>query len=265
MPSGNDLLLDANKRVLLYGRSGAGKTGLVGKVLEVEEMCPLYVFDFDLRVNSILAVVDRSLLGGLTYDQFRDGAKAGSAFTEAEAKMRELTSLIQQGQGPRTLAVDSLTFAEKSIMSRVLMMDGKPPLAPPQLQHYKAVISQLEDFVSKLCALPVNIIVTAHEDVDKDEITGQMVRGIGVTGKKLPSVLPGYFNEVWYAEVQSVPNKRAEHKIRVSPSNFVSARSVYSNNLEPVEDHGIWKKLRDLDKVAYANKAVQQLASLDAA
>jgi hypothetical protein len=262
MASGKDLFLDPNKRVLVYGRSGSGKTSLIGKVLEVPEMCPLYVFDFDLRINSILAVVQKQdIIDNLTYDQFRDGAQAGKAFTDAETKYRELAQAISGGKGPRTIAMDSLTFMEKSIMSRVLMMDGKAATFPPQLNHYKAVISQLEDFVSKLCALPVNIIVTAHEDVDKDEITGQMVRGIGVTGKKLPSVLPGYFNEVWYAEIQSSPNKPPEHKVRVSPTSLISARTVYSNSLDPLETQDIWKKLAKLDGEAHANKAIQQMAS----
>jgi AAA domain-containing protein len=262
MASGADLLLDANKRVLVYGRSGAGKTGLVGKVLEVPEMCPLYVFDFDLRVNSILAVVARDLIvNNLTYDQFRDSTQPGKAFTDAEAKLRELTKAISDGTGPKTVAIDSLTFAEKSIMSRVLMMDGKAPTFPPQLNHYKSVIAQLEDFISKLCGLPINIIVTAHEDIDKDDITGQMVRGIGVTGKKLPTVLPGYFNELWYAEVQALPGKAAEHILRVTPTNLVAARSVYSNKLNPSENHDIWKKLAKLDAEAHAAQAVAQLAA----
>jgi hypothetical protein len=258
MASGKDLLLDSKKRVLVYGRSGSGKTNLVGKVLEVEDMCPLYVFDFDLRLNSILATINRQLIAErLSYDQYRDGARPGSAFTNAEAQLRKLEQMMGKPEAPRTVAVDSLTFGEKSIMGRVLMLDGKPSTFPPQLNHYKAVISQLEDFISKLCALPINVIVTAHEDIDKDEITGQMVRGIGVTGKKLPTVLPGYFNEVWYAEVQSQPQKAAEHKIRTTPTNFIPARSVYSNYLEAVEDHEIWKKLVKIDK---AELTVQQIA-----
>ena len=258
MPSGKDLILDANKRALVYGRSGTGKTSLLGKVLELDEMCPLYVFDFDLRLNSILAVVNRQrVVDGLTYDQFRDSTQPGRAFTDAEAKLREIERDIKAGKGPRTVGLDTLTFMEKSIMGRTLQLDGKPPTFPPQLQHYKTVISTIEDFISKLCALNCNVIVNAHEDIDKDDITGQMVRGIGVTGKKLPSILPGYFNEVWYAEVMAVPNKAPEYRVRVQGTNIISARSVYSNKLEPIEGQGIWKKLLDIDK---AEHAVQTLA-----
>jgi len=253
MSTGSELVRDKNKRVLLYGRSGSGKTSLLGKVLDYEHFCPLYIFDFDLRVNSILAVVSHDrIVANLSYDQFRDGAAPGSAFSTAETKLRELQSSIKAGTGPRTVALDSLTFMEKSIMSRVLLMDGKPPNAPAQLNHYKSAISQVEDFVSKLCALDCNVIVTAHEDVDKDELTGAISRGISVTGRKLPNILPGYFNEVWYTEVQpgTVAQPAVQYKVRTQPTNQIIARSVYSGRVDPIETQEIWAKLIAADTIA---------------
>lgn len=244
--NGAELVRDKNKRVLLYARSGGGKTSLVGKALEVDAMCPLYVFDFDLRINSILAVVDyQRIISQLTYDQYRDGDRPGSAFTNAETKLRELSAAIKAGTGPKTVALDSLTFMEKSIASRVLMMNGKPANAPLELQHYKIIIAQLEDFVSKICALDCNVIVTAHEDLDKDELTGNVTRGIRVVGKALPSVLPGYFNEVWYAEVQAgtVQNPAPQYRVRTAPTPQIIARTTYGPRLDPIENQDIWKKL----------------------
>jgi hypothetical protein len=140
--NGSELVKDKNKRVLLYSRSGGGKTSLVGKVLEVPEMCPLYVFDFDLRINSVLAVVDQArIISNLTYDQYRDGERPGSAFTGAETKLREIAAALRAGNGPKTVALDSLTFMEKSIASRVLMMNGKAANSPLELQHYKIIIA----------------------------------------------------------------------------------------------------------------------------
>ena len=257
--TGKDLVLDPNKRSLIYGKSGSGKTALIGMALKVTEMCPIYCFDFDMRLNSILAVAPRQLIvENLTYDQYRDTAgQGGQAFTNAEAKLRDLERTCGKPGGFRTVALDSLTFMERSIMSRILIMDGKPANFPPALNHYKAIISAIESFISQLCALNANVIVTAHEDTDKDDITGQMVRGIGVTGKKLPSVLPGYFNELWYTEVLSMPNAKPQHKVRVSPTNLLSARTVYSNYLEPVEGQDIWERIVKIDK---AEQTAQQLA-----
>ena len=258
--NGADLMRDKNKRVLLYGRSGSGKTTLAGKMLAIPALCPLYVFDFDLRINSILAVVDQAaLLASLSYDQYRDGDHAGSAFTAAETKLRELQSQIRAGTGPRSVALDSITFMEKSIMSRVLLMDGKPPNAPAQLQHYKSSIAQLEDFISRLCALDCNVLVTAHESIEKDELNGSVFRGISITGKKMPNILPGYFNEVWYAEVQpgNAANPLPQYKIRTSPTNQVIARSVYTGRIDPVETQEIWTKLVAADaKVELATQGV---------
>ena len=248
--NGSELVKDKNKRVLLYSRSGGGKTSLVGKTLEVPEMCPLYVFDFDLRINSILAVVNhQDIVSGLSYDQYRDGSQPGSAFTRAETKLRELDAALKAGTGPKTVALDSLTFMEKSIASRVLMMNGKPANAPLELQHYKIIIAQLEDYISKLCALDCNVIVTAHEDLDKDELTGNVTRGIRVVGKALPNVLPGYFNEVWYAEVQAgtIQHPLPQYRIRTAPTAQIIARTTYSGRIEPIETQDIWKKLLACD------------------
>jgi AAA domain-containing protein len=251
--NGSELVQDENKRVLLYSRSGGGKTSLVGKALEVDPMCPLYVFDFDLRINSILAVVDRQrIVQHLTYDQYRDGALPGSAFTKAETKLRELDAAVKAGTGPKTVALDSLTFMEKSVASRVLMMNGKPANSPLDLQHYKLIISQIEDFISKLCALNCNVIVTAHEGLDKDDITGAVSRGIRVVGKALPSVLPGYFNELWYAEVTAgtIKDPTPQYRIRTQPTAQVMARSIYTGRIDALETQDIWKKLASCDTVS---------------
>jgi hypothetical protein len=251
--NGSQLMQDKNKRVLLYSRSGGGKTSLVGKALEVETMCPLYVFDFDLRINSILAVVDHSrVVSQLTYDQYRDGTQPGSAFMNAETKLRDLAAAIKNGTGPKTVALDSLTFMEKSVASRVLMMNGKPANSPLDLQHYKTIISQIEDFISKLCALDCNIIVTAHEGLDKDDITGAVSRGIRVVGKALPSVLPGYFNELWYAEVVTgtIQNPAPQYRIRTQPTAQIMARSIYTGRIDALETQDIWKKLEAADAVS---------------
>lgn len=250
MSSGKDLVRDTNKRVLIYGRSGSGKTSVLGKILETSDFCPLFVFDFDLRINSILAVVEHAtIIQNLTYEQYRDGPSPGSAFSGAEAKLRELAASIRSGKGPKTVALDSLTFMEKSIASRVLMMDGKPASFPLALNHYKSIIAQLEDFVSRLCALDCNIIVTAHEDIDKDELSGATTRGIRVVGKALPNVLPGYFNEVWYAEVQAgtIQDPKPQYRIRTAPTNQIIARSTYCGRLDVLETQDIWKKLQVCD------------------
>jgi len=141
---------------------------------------------------------------------------------------------------------------EKSVASRVLMMNGKPANSPLDLQHYKTIISQIEDFISKLCALDCNVIVTAHEGLDKDEMTGAMSRGIRVVGKALPSVLPGYFNELWYAEVTAgtTQNPTPQYRIRTQPTAQIMARSVYTGQIDALETQDIWKKLEAADAVA---------------
>lgn len=225
---GTELLQEPFSTVLVSGPSGSGKTSLIGQALKVEAMCPVYVFDFDLRLNSLLAVTPKDRLEKLSFDQYRDTASLpGSAFTAAENKLRELTDCFTKrpAEAPKTVVLDSLTFCQRVVMNRVLVVDGKPATANPELQHYKSLKNTIEPFVSRLTALPCNVIVLVHDDIEKDEATGLSYIGIDMTGQ-LSTRLPGYFNELWHTElVNTKPTEPAAHKVRTR-SSAVHRKSV---------------------------------------
>lgn len=243
---GAELQLDPWIKALIYGRSGRGKTCTCGFCLCTEEMRPMYVFDFDFRIYSLLSVVGPEELEHLEYDHFIDpeGEKP-SAFDRAEGKLRELSKTIKLGEGPRTLVVDSLTFMQKAAMARIQHNNRRPANSIPQQQDYLAQMALVESFVSRMRGLPCHVICIASEDAETDTTTELVTRGIDVTGK-LARRLPGYFNEQWYMDVKTVPGKQPIHRCMTAATTRYDAKTCFAHVLEVAEDpKGIWQKIID--------------------
>lgn len=223
-------------RLLLWSQSGGGKTTLAALMAMYEEFRPLYVMDFDLRIAGIQNSVPKECFPFIHSDPYRDNKVQGEAFIMAQAMLDQLES-----KGYKTVVVDSFSFAMQAIMTRVQAIDGKPATSIPQLQQYNAQKSLAIDFISRLCSKNMNVVVTCHEDTDKDEVTGRMFKSLDLTGK-LAGKMPGYFNEFWHCEVTQEPGKMPAYVVRTRGDLIYAARTAYK--LEALEPQGkIWQKI----------------------
>jgi hypothetical protein len=240
---------------MVYGVSGSGKTSLLGLLAQFEEFRPIYFFDFDLRIASLRARLDPKYWDFVESEPYRDQKVQGESIVIMQAKIDKLVPL-----GFKTAVVDSATFCMKSIMSRVLAQDGaKPATFTPQLQHYMAQISTFEELVQKLCGNPnLNVFFTAHEDTNKDEVTGRLFKGLDLTGKAANRI-PGYFNELWHCEVLQQSGKDAEFRVRTKSDMLYPARTTY-RTLQPVEkQEEIWHKiLKERTSTAAQQEALEK-------
>lgn len=226
-------------RAMIYGTSGGGKTTLVGLLAQYEQFRPIYFFDFDLRIQSLRARLDQQYWDFIESDPYRDQQVQGESVVYMLAKIDKLVPL-----GFKSAVIDSATFCMKAIMARVLALDGqKPATFTPQLQHYMAQISQFEEIVQRLCGNPkLNVFFTAHEDTNKDEITGRLFKGLDLTGKAANRI-PGYFNELWHCEVLQTSGKEPEFRVRTRSDMLYPARTTY-RTLQAVEkQEEIWQKI----------------------
>lgn len=226
-------------RGMIYGPSGCGKTTLLGLLAQYEEFRPIYFFDFDLRIQSLRARLDPQYWDYIDADPYRDQQVQGESVVYMMAKIDKLVPA-----GFKTAIVDSATFCMKAIMSRVLALDGqKPPTFTPQLQHYMAQISTFEELVQRMCGSPkLNVFFTAHEDTNKDEITGRLFKGLDLTGKAANRI-PGYFNELWHCEVLQQSGKESEFRVRTRSDMLYPARTTY-RSLQAVEkQEEIWPRV----------------------
>jgi len=244
MPDGNDLRADQFLNLMIIGESGSGKSNLFAEGLKYEWMQPAYIFDTDLRLQSILARYGPEVLDHLKYDGYRDLANAfGGAFAKAQAKKVELTRLVTKGgaDAPKSIIVDSGSFLAKLVINEALKLDGKSADSQPGLNHYGMLATKMERFISELSGLPCNFILTVHENVVKDDVTGALHWGIALT-KYLRNTLPGYFNEVYQCKVKTLGSE-VKYEVFPRPHGGYPSKTCVKE-MGKSEDHAsIWRKL----------------------
>ena len=248
--SGKELTADPWLNLMIIGKSGSGKTHLLAEGLKYEWMQPAYIYDTDLRLQSILSRFGPEVLDHIQFDQYRDLATTfGGAFAKAQAKKMELTRLIQRNDpmAPKSNIIDSGTFLAKLILNEALKLDGKAPDTKPGINHYGTLASTMERFISELTGLPCNIIFTVHENVMKDDVTGCLSWDIALI-KYLRNTLPGYFNEVYQCTVRTI-GKEIKYEVHPRPMGGYASRTCVPE-MGHTEDHAVvWTKIDAYRKV----------------
>ena len=246
MPQLSEVISAHQDTVLLYGVSGSGKTTLWGRMAEYERYSPIFCADFDLRLTSLRASLDEKLLSNIYFEEFRDSNVQGDSYVRLESISRNLGALnAKHGVVFKTLVIDSGTFLMDSIMARVQLLDGgKSARDNPHLQHYMAQQSCLRELIQRFTSCGLHFVFTAHEDTDKDEVTGRMFKNLALTGKSAQKT-PGYFNELWHTEVKAPKPTESEPSfvVRTRSDAIYSARTSYKflTSVEPQTE--IWKKI----------------------
>lgn len=198
-------------KMLVLGRSGAGKTGLLGSLAKDYR---LFIADFDngLDILKDPAVLDpqyhknvfyktyydrTQILGGKTiptasgYNQFitdmgdwkEDGKSMGGIYTWKETDI---------------FVVDSLTFMGNMILNHVLQLAGRPG-QKPQIQDFGNAMDAQENVAEMLYnpAVSCNVIMLSHIQYQGDEGNASLQKGVvSALGKKLAPKIPRYFNNV---------------------------------------------------------------------
>lgn len=234
----SDLISNDPPRVLIYGPTGSGKSTLGGLMAVHPRFRPIYVADWDLRIASLRRKLPAEIWQYIEVEPYRDVNIQGEAFTKLQAKLERLPS-----EGFKAFVNDSLTFCTRAVMARVLMLDGnKPPTFTPQLQHYMQQISLVEEFVSRACSKNMAVLMTCHEDTQRDEILGRLYKAVDLTGKSANRI-PGYFNEFWHCEVLQTSQKEPQYSVRTRSDMVYAARTSFKS-LDPVEPaDNIWGKI----------------------
>lgn len=161
-------------KVLIYGRSGTGKTSFACSFPRP------YVFDFD---NGMLSQRGRDV----EFDCFSD-------WKSAEAKLRELEADCKY----ETIIIDSITTMQEYMMKDILLASKR---SKPTLHEWGSLIDRLQDVFMRATKMASHVIITAHEQLIQDDITSEVQILPLIVGKKLPGQITIWFDEAYRMQV----------------------------------------------------------------
>jgi hypothetical protein len=216
MPTLGELKTEGNMKVLGYGKPGSGKT-----VGACSFPYPALLLDFDGKADSAALFYkgDTERLNGI---DVRDlSAKIGVD------PIQELMKIIDKELIPatksadpfpyKTIILDSVTTFSKLVlehivktnpgMKRVVTKQG----VSPGLQDYGILKREFGRLIPGLLSLPCNVVMLAHIDTEKDELTGEILRHPLMDGA-FSKQLPIYFKEVYHLFVDEKGNYMAQTK-----------------------------------------------------
>ncbi len=179
-------------RTLVWGPSGSGKTWSLRTWPR-----PLLIADFDIGVECLSGEKDIYFESFHEPDPFHP-----QALDNFRKWLGERMGELKEGKY-KSFALDSATFLSRSVMYAIL---GQAQRAGqnPQIQDYGSFAIKFENIMSQLLALPLHLVLTAHDEMVKDEDCGKVFVLPYMIGRKIPRQVGIWFREIYYAYKRQV-------------------------------------------------------------
>jgi phage nucleotide-binding protein len=201
-------------KMLLYGEPGVGKTRLAAQAQDILELCPVLFVCVEIGTASIRHRTD---LDVVTVGNDKELAAALKIFQDPKAR-----------NGPyRTIVIDSLTQLHKvtmrPLMKRVVLENPKMDTEEvPSMREWGIISERIQVLLMRLSHQGYNVIVTATERTDRDELIGFMF-----ARPDLPGRLPNHVME-WadiVARITAVQKNDAIQRVaHVQPGKRYAAK-----------------------------------------
>lgn len=220
----SEIKTDGNLKILLYGLAGTGKTCFAASF-----PTPILYLDFDNKVDSaaLFHKKDTARLEGIDVRQLTP--------TLAQSPIAELEKIIvnelipQQKAGVmkyKTLVLDSLTTFSAATLKYIVDTNPgvKRPVSKqgqqPTPSDYGILKREFAKLIPGLLSLPMNVIMLGHVSMERDDLTGEIVRGVMLDGS-FSKELAIYFKEVWVTKV----DEKGQHWAQTRSDGKYTCRS----------------------------------------
>ena len=204
MPMLSEMQVEGNLKILLYGMSGSGKSCFASSL-----PTPMLFLDFDGKADSA-ALFHKNDPERLKQIDVRQLAQNFSQSPIAELEKIISTELIPQEKSGKmnfkTLVLDSITTFSSATLKHIV--DSNPGIKrvvtkqvqQPGMQDFGILKREFSKLIPNILALPCNVVMLGHISTEKDDISGEIIRGPAMDGS-FAKDLPIYFKEVWRSYV----------------------------------------------------------------
>ena len=235
-------------RYLWYGDLGEGKTyltGLLHNALVAQGTRGCFGMDFDGAMRNVLksagvAMPVKTYLGATAYDSFEN----------------DIMLFAEKSHGFGALIIDPLTAFERIIMKKVMRINpisrnlkdklGTLPYGAPALQDYGVQFEVLNNIFQlfQSISLHMNLVLTAHIIERSNPVTNITEFLPSMPGKRMPSSIGRWFNEVWRIHTESVKGSPVRFAQTASMNKYKCKSQVYGMPDDLPVDEAISRTLR---------------------
>lgn len=224
-------------RLLNTGESGTGKTYLLRTARK-----PVHIDVFDPDgAQSLLPYIKRNpghiiVDDSCSWDDPKN-PRAATAWSNMFQKRKQMGYFDHIG----TYCIDSITTFSNYIMNHVLYKAGRVN-ANPQQQDYLLQMTMIKTAISTIMSIPCDIVVNGHLEMTKDEVSGQVLMRLLVTGK-LTNQLPLLFSEVYVSVAKATAAGIQYSLLTQSTGRYVARTRIGGEVFETFEEPDIKKLL----------------------
>ena len=234
-PDPNDTtIITAFNRYLWYGDSGCGKTHLIGDAHELLQRYgygKVFLMDFDKGLKTLYG---------------RDGCKNLAFHSFGVEDYSEVTptieNIINAGDKYSCVAIDSLTTMERAIMYRARGITGNDNYNNmPHIRDYGVLMELLNRLLEVIVRLSDthHVILTAHIREREDERTKRIELLPGVMGRKLPSNIGLWFNEVWHMTMRLEGKEKVQRALTITEYPYKCKTQTIGMPVEPRAENAL--------------------------
>lgn len=213
MKTQNIVLGKSKSSFLFIGKPGTGKT-LAGA--SFRELGPMEFLDFDDRMQPVKLFYPEL---DIDYDKFNVGNLEDFAYKFMPDLLKRCDYKVVQLAGLTSLTVTAVTYQMHQKRGGDNLKKTKGGLMVPSWDEFNGeamIVSQVLDMMK---ALPATIIMEAHP-VARSKMGGDGTSYSSLTafGPKVESLVPGYFNEIYYFTTETDMQGVTKYVCRTKPN-----------------------------------------------
>lgn len=211
MPKTSDIVLGKRFFALFVGLTGCGKT-LAGASFPG----PSLFEDFDDRMDAVKMYMPERT--DIDFERWNLTNFEEFAYKHIPKLTNRCDFRLVQLAGITSLTHLAVTYQMHQIMGGDSLKKNKGGLMVPSWDQFNGEAMIVGQVLDALKSLPCSVIVEAHPLTRTNIAQAEKYQSIVAFGPKVDSIIPGYFNEVYYFKIERAVDNTIKHVVYTRPT-----------------------------------------------